>query len=144
MKKTLVVLLVAGVVSFAGVSLARAQSADPALVTVPFQFIVGGKVLPAGRYRITEQAENPSLLLITRLDGKPVGAFAATESEPNPLSTGGEVHVAFKKYDGQYFLWQVAMPFRDTREIGLSKASAERMLAKLNLMPAGHADVASK
>jgi hypothetical protein len=34
------------------------------------------------------------------------------------------------------------MPGRDTREVLVSKVSAERTLAKLNLMPAEHADVA--
>jgi hypothetical protein len=141
MKKILAVALFAGVVSLVGISPALAQG-DPALVKVPFRFIVGDKVLPAGSYRIAAQTQDASILLITSLDGKSMAAFAATQGAFNPLSTSSEVRVAFKSFDGQYFLSQVSMPGRDTREVLVSKVSAERTLAKLNLMPAEHADVA--
>jgi hypothetical protein len=144
MKKTLVVLLVAGIVSLAGVFSARAQSTDPALVKVPFRFIVGGKLLPAGSYRISAQTQDAAILLISSFEQKSVAAFASTRAVANPSSTGGAVHVAFKNYDGQYFLAMVSMPGEDSREVVLSKTLAEQMLAKLNLTPADRADTAAK
>jgi len=144
MKKTLVVLLLAGIVSLVGVFSARAQSSDPARVKVPFKFIVGGKLLPAGSYRISAQTQDAAILLISSLDQKSVAAFAATRPVPNPSSMRSAVDVAFKNYDGQYFLAMVSMPGEDSREVVLSKPLAERMLAKLNLMPAERADTAAK
>ena len=142
MKKMLVALLVAGVGSFAGVAAARADG-DSAIVKVPFQFIVGEKVLPAGEYRIEAQGNDSSVLLITRADGKG-GAIAATQSAGAPAPLDASVHVAFKNFLGRSFLWQVAMPGRDTRELKVTKASAEQVLARLNLMPAQPAGGSAK
>jgi hypothetical protein len=136
MKKTLVVLLVAGVVSLAGVFSVQAQSTDPALVKVPFKFIVGGTLLPAGSYRISAQTQDAAILLVSNLDRKDIGAMAVTQALVNPSSNDGTVHVAFKNYGGQYFLSTVSMPGEDSRVVVLSQASAEQMLAKLNLKPA--------
>jgi hypothetical protein len=111
-------------------------------VKVPFHFIVGDKVLPAGSYRIAGQNEDPATLLITPTDGHSAAAFASTQWVGVPESMNTSVRLAFKNFDGQYFLWRVAMPGQDTREIVLSKESAERTLARLNLMPAEHANVA--
>jgi hypothetical protein len=134
MKKMLVALLVAGVCSFAGVATARADD-NTVVVKVPFQFIVGDKVLPAGEYRIAPPGSDPSLLMITRIDGKG-GAMVITESTGVPAPEGPKVNVTFKNFAGNCFLWQVGLPGRDTREVTLSKQSAERVLARLNLMPA--------
>lgn len=143
MKKTSLVLLLAGVVSLAGVFSARAQTTDPALVKVPFKFIVGGKLLPAGSYRISAQTPDAAILLVSSVERKGISAIAVTQGLANQSSsTGSAVHVAFKNYDGQYFLSMVSMPNEDSREVLLSKASAEVMLAKLNLMPAERADTA--
>ena len=132
------VVLAAGVCVFAGIASARADGGDPALVKVPFQFIVGDKALPAGDYRIAPQTPDSAVLLVTSTDGKSAAAFAATESVGGEPSQSGPVHVAFKNYDGQYFLWQIAMPNQDVREIRLTRASAERTLVRLNLMPPEH------
>ncbi len=139
MKKALFALLVVAAVAIAAPRSASAQTA-PTLVKVPFQFIVGETVLPAGSYRIASQ--DSSALLITSLKGKPVAAFASTVRTENPTPTNPHVHVAFKNIDGQYFLWQVSMPGSDSREVIVTRAQAKRTLAKLNLGRAEHADVA--
>ncbi len=143
MKKMLIGVLMAGVVTFAGASLASAQD-DPTLVKVPFKFIVAGKLLPAGTYRIAKQAENPSLLMITPADTTGAGAFTETIGAGVTAPDNKPVHVQFKNIDGQYFLSQVAMPGEDVRLVNVTKVEAERALVKLNLMPAEHADATSK
>lgn len=140
MKKSLYALLVVAAVAIAVPRSAAAQTA-PALVKVPFQFIVGGAVLPAGSYQIAPDSQASSVLLITSLSGKPLAAFATTTRTENLTLTDAQVHVAFKNIDGQYFLWQVAMPGSYAREIPVTRAQAERTLARLNLVPTGHADV---
>ncbi len=135
MKKLLLVLLVLGVVAIAGQRAPLAQTDDPAFVRVSFPFIVGDRLLPAGAYRITSDSQDPSVLYITSLTGKPAAAFTATIWADNPTLKDADVRVAFKNIDGQYFLWRVAMPGTDARVVNLTKAEAEHVLAKLNLMP---------
>ncbi len=142
MKKMILAVLVLGVVGFAAPRFASAQVSGPALVKVPFDFIVGDKVLPAGSYRIAPDTQDPTLLFINSTNGKASAAFAATGWTTNPSPMDPEAHVAFKNVDGHMFLWRVAIAGSDTREIALTKAEAERTLAKLNLMPAERADTA--
>jgi hypothetical protein len=134
MKKTLFTLLAISAVAIAGPRSASAQT-NPALVKVPFRFIVGGTVLPAGSYRIASDTQDPSLLVITNQQGQPAATFATVGSADNPNPMDPEVHVAFKNVDGLYFLWRVEMPGSDAREVVITKAQAERTLAKLNLLP---------
>lgn len=142
MKKILVAVLMAGLVTFAGASIARAQVGDSLLVKVPFPFIVSGKVLPAGSYRITAQSGDPSLLLITSIDGHSA-AFADTQKEGGEVPDGARLHLSFKNFDGHYFLSQVV--FGDAlRDVRLSKVMAEQTLVRLNLMPGEHAEGSAK
>ncbi len=130
-------LVVIGLTGIVGLRSASAQD-TPALVNVPFAFIVGNKVLPAGSYRIVADVQDPSLLLVENTNPRvnAAAAFAATEWAPNPNPQDPHVQVAFKNVDGHMFLWRVAMPASDAHYIPLNKAEAERRLAALNLMPA--------
>ena len=65
------VLLAAGLVMFAGVT-ASAASVD---VKVPFPFMVQGRTMPAGQYRVQTDATDSSVLLIRREDGTKAGIF---------------------------------------------------------------------
>ena len=140
MKKILLALLIVGVVAFAGPRPVFAQ-ADAATVKIPFRFIVGDTLLPAGSYRITSDPRDPSLITIAALGGKPA-TFAVTQSAAGPGELDAKVQVAFKNIGGQYFLSQVAMPGSNSWEMVVTQAGAERTLAKLNLLPTQHADVA--
>ena len=141
MKKTFLSLLAAGIVSASAISPAAAQTVA-ALVKVPFRFIVGDTVMPAGSYRITPQTDDWSVLMISAVDGQAIAAFASTEATPNPAPRSEDVRVRFDNYYGQYFLRQVAVPGRDARLVVVTKAQAERTLSRLNLMPNQHGDPA--
>lgn len=135
MKKISFALVLAAVVTLAAGSRAAAQSSPVAtVVKVPFQFIVGDSVLPAGSYRISPQAADWSVVFITNLNGAPA-ALVATEglasSEPTPKD---DSKVSFTRYAGHYFLQAVAVPGRDGRQVRITRAEAERTLAKLNLL----------
>ncbi len=140
MKKLLFALPVVATALIAAPRPASAQT-DAALVKVPFQFIVGDRVLPAGSYRIAPDPQDASVLVITNVSGRPAAVFSAI-ARAQDRSANAPVKAAFKNVDGHYFLWQVAMPGSDIREVAFTRAEAERTLAKLNLMPAEHADVA--
>ena len=141
MKKTFLALLIVGAIAFAGVGIASAQE-DPAIVKVPFQFIAGEHLLPAGTYRISADQFDRTLLTISRLDGKGEAVFAETDWTGDVSLPGRKVDVQFKNIDGHYFLALVAMPGASGRSVRLTKASAERTLVRLNLMPAEHGDMA--
>jgi hypothetical protein len=141
MKKTLFALLVVGTVASAAPRPASAQT-DPAVVKVPFQFIVGDRLMPAGSYRITSNERDRTLLTISGLDGKVGSVFASTQWSGARADSGAQVNVQFKNIDGHYFLALVAIPGADVRAVPLTKVRAERTLARLNLMPAEHANSA--
>ncbi len=140
MKKNLFALLLVAVVGLAGVGPALAQS-DAALVKVSFPFIAGQRLLPAGSYRITADPYDPSLLLIASTASADSVYVPTGASEPI-TQTGSQVHAAFRNIDGHYFLWKIEMPDGNARQLTMTKAEAERTLARLNLSPAERADTA--
>ncbi len=133
MKKTFVSLLVAGIVVLAAVSPAVAQGSG-ALVKVPFEFIVGNKVMPAGEYRFATQTNDWSVVMITSTE-KGLAMFTSTQTVPDSAISGSEAKLSFANYYGHYFLQQIAIPGRDAHRVLLTKEQAGQMLAKLNLMP---------
>ena len=142
MKKTFLSLIAAAVLSVTAISTATAQDTSAAVVHVPFRFVVGSKLLPAGTYRIGPQTTDWSVLVISSMQGDVVAAFATSEAVPNPDPQNQSARVWFNNYYGQYFLRQVAVPGRDARVVTVTREQAERALTKLNLMPAQQAQPA--
>ncbi len=135
MRKILFALLMVAIVAFGGLRPASAQSSMSALVNVPFDFIVGGRVLPAGTYEISAAVKDPTLLTVSSTGDKRVSVFAATNWATGLVPNDPNVRVAFKNVHGHMFLWQIAMPGGNGREIVVTRAEAVRTLAKLNLLP---------
>jgi hypothetical protein len=82
----------------------KAVAQEPAVrATVPFEFTVGGKLLPADTYTITSSS---GVLLFRSADGR----FTAmtTSSHDDRTVIGGKL--VFNKYGGQYFLHEVLCP----------------------------------
>ncbi len=128
-KKTLLVaLLVVGVFALAGAMPASAQSLSK--VNVPFQFVVGDSVLPAGNYTVTSLAHNPDVVAIQSADGKSVATVLVTPS--GELTKQPHATFSFAKIGGRYFLSAVSVPGAGTRTLLLPKSRVAAMLAKLN------------
>ena len=91
---------------FAAASLGAAKFASAQgrvlYATVPFDFSVGGRLLPLGTYWIS-----PSGLHQVRIASreKEVSAFAT--GSPNDLSMDGQARLVFDKVAGQYFLIKI-------------------------------------
>jgi hypothetical protein len=144
MRRTLFSLMVAGVLLLGSVATAPAQgSGTTTLVNVPFSFIVSGKVLPAGAYRITVGGDLMTVLVESN-DGKRAAAFAPVVAAANPSANAADAQVSFKTYAGQHFLWMVNTPDSDSRELILQRPEMDRMLARLNLLPPERADIPAK
>lgn len=98
--------LVIALASLASSVKAFADSQDTTVTTVPFDFVVGSKTLPAGKYSISRISDNPQgPLLIRSTDGSTAAIFLPTTSES---VTGNDNPTLLFQHDGDtYFLSQV-------------------------------------
>lgn len=90
-----------------------AASADAQIVagtsmraSIPFNFIINGKSLPAGKYEISRVVDEPTGLLIRNVDDKRDHAIFATE----PVEEATIPHrslLVFHNYGESYFLSEV-------------------------------------
>jgi hypothetical protein len=89
-----------------GVASTYAQSTNILVVTVPFEFSLRGKTLPAGVYIVRRIPEGTTAgLTILRKDGL-ASAFVLTK--PNQAGDRNKVsEMVFHRYGNQYFLAQV-------------------------------------
>lgn len=84
--------------------LAAAQSgnSDGIAVTVPFDFVVGAKLIPAGHY-IVQRAENMTVSLLTlRNTASSVNVFSPTVVRSQVAD--GRSALVFHRYGDRYFL----------------------------------------
>jgi len=100
-------LVMAGVMALTAVASTRvAQAQEPIVVNIPFDFVAGGKTLPAGEYSVKVSAGPvQTLLLIDRQDASSsafMGTNAIIASEPKANSK-----LVFNRYGDRYFLSQV-------------------------------------
>jgi len=106
---------------------------------IPFSFVVNGRTLPAGEYRVRQNSTiNESFLRIQGIVQK-VGALVMsappTESAP---ARPGTARLVFHRYGDQYFLYQVwtagdrgeqVPQTRQEREIAAHRTAAHELLA---------------
>ena len=108
MKKSLftVVLTMTCLLGF-GIS-AHAQDANGVVVKVPFEFVAGGKTLPAGTYSVGRLSPgiHPSLII----DSKDNGAFALVLPVVADGDSAGRTDLSFERVGGKYFLSKVTTP----------------------------------
>jgi hypothetical protein len=98
------------------------------LAKVPFDFVVEGRTLPAGNYRIEPQGD---FLLIDSLDGK--AAVFATTFQGN-TTADGQAELYFHVVGGEHFLRRIASPIAKTSV----ELPACRMEKKVEVLRASH------
>src|SRR5438445_6062980 len=82
---------------------ASAQIVGDLDADIPFQFHVGNKELPAGKYRIHVQDDSDlTVMEITSVDGSTSALFQVQESDANSAPAKSEL--IFNKYGNRYFL----------------------------------------
>ena len=108
-----------------GVS-AHAQDASGVVVKVPFEFVAGGKTLPAGTYSVGRLSPgiHPSLII----DSKDGGAFALVLPIVPDGGSAGHTDLSFEHVGNKYFLSKVATP------AGVYTLLTPRAMAKLARM----------
>ena len=105
-------------ISMASFAVTSANAQQPTLkANIPFDFIVGNTLMPAGEYTITSPFEN---VLVLRAGAR---STSVESSENNAESTSGD-ELVFDKYGNQYFLHEVLCPnvVSLNRELAPSKA----------------------
>jgi hypothetical protein len=126
MKKQISRALLGLVAALTLVVAAQAQAVNAVVITVPFDFVAGEKLMPAGRYtvrRITSDAE--SALIIRSVDGRASAVFLTNTGHAGPRGSA----LVFRLRGDRHFLAEVAMPgAASVRE--LPKSSAERRLQR--------------
>lgn len=93
--------------------------------TIPFDFMVNGKTLPAGEY-VVEQGSNHHVLVIRSWKTRQAAASITMECKAN---ADGKPRLIFNRYGDQYFLAKVLSP-TGGNELVKSKAEREAARAK--------------
>ncbi len=107
MRRAPIVLLLAGLAIVAGPRGSFAQ--DPVVAHVPFAFMVDGRVMPAGDYRVTRDNNlGDHVLTIVNRDGR-AEALAVFE-DAGPASNDAAASFQFKTIGEVHYLWRVTEP----------------------------------
>ena len=98
--------LVVGLALVASVQSANGQITSHAVTAaIPFDFVVGDKTLPAGKYMVSSATQDGTGLKIQNRDAKSA-AFRFTSPIPEK-STKRTAKMVFHRYGQQYFLAEV-------------------------------------
>jgi len=126
-----------GLVLLVMVSSVFAQSDRQTTVNIPFNFTVGEKALPAGKYLVRRNRTDSDIVWV--IQNKRSGEVAMLLTRPVQASeTQGNAKFVFRKYDDLYFLSEFWSAGTNTgRQIQVS--NRERALAKtLAVAPTVH------
>ena len=105
---------------------AHAQVLNAVVIRVPFDFVAGGKQLPAGSYTVRRVRSDAETALIIRSEDGRSSAVVLTNTGDGSPSTAALV---FRQHGDRYFLAEVSMPgAASVRE--LPQTGAERRLAR--------------
>jgi hypothetical protein len=122
MKKQISVTLFALVTMLALAASASAQTAQRVVVNVPFDFVAGGKLLPAGHYTVRRLSFEDEKLLLVRSDDGRSNAIVLTDTARGN-QTPDSAALTFRQYGESYFLAAVSIPgAADVREVPQTKS----------------------
>ncbi len=95
-------------------------------VEIPFNFIVGGRTLPAGEYTVGK-AQRPGRMLIRSIDGgKSIVAFA---THTQSMVDRGEAGLVFNQYGEEYFVSQALSQGTSAHTFFVSRRERELVAA---------------
>jgi hypothetical protein len=105
---------------------AHAQDVSGVVVKVPFEFVVGGKTLPAGTYSVGRLSPviHPTLII----DSKENGASALVLPVVSDGESAGHAELSFEHVGDKYFLSKVETP------VGVYTILTPRAMTKLAQM----------
>ena len=105
MKKHLVRLATAFLVLSALAIAAKAQVPDQLVINIPYEFVVAGKTLPPGTYRVNRVSEfNEHELVLSSLENRAGALVISTEVEDARVY---KPSFTFEEIGGQHFLTKI-------------------------------------
>jgi hypothetical protein len=106
MMKKLCSRIAVALVSFAGLGItAKAQVVDQIVVTIPFEFVVAGKTLPAGTYRVNPVSDDRwGGLILSGVKNHASAIVLPNEVENAPAE---KAHVSFETAGNEHFLSKI-------------------------------------
>jgi hypothetical protein len=106
MMKKLRLRIAVALVSFAGLGItAKAQAVDQIVVTIPFEFVVAGKTLPAGTYRVNRVSDDRWAGLILSSFENRAGVIVVPSGVESARTE--KTHVSFETAGGEHFLSKI-------------------------------------
>jgi hypothetical protein len=105
MRKQFLRILIA-LIGVAGLGMAaRGQVSDQIEVNIPYEFVVAGKTLPAGTYRVNRLGDtNEETLVLSSLDSRARVMVLSTTVESTQAD---KPEVSFEQVGGQHFLSKI-------------------------------------
>jgi hypothetical protein len=105
MKKQCMRILIA-LIGVAGLGVAaKAQEADQIVVKIPYEFVVAGKTLPAGTYKVNRASNtNEKALVLSSFENRTSAVVVATVVVGNDT---GKASVSFEQVGGEHFLSKI-------------------------------------
>ena len=93
-------------VSFAGLAItAKAQVLDEIVVTIPFEFVVAGKTLPAGTYRVNRASDDRwAGLIFSSFENRASAIVLPNDVED---AHADKAHVSFETSGNEHFLSKI-------------------------------------
>jgi hypothetical protein len=85
---------------------AKGQAVDQIVVNIPYKFVVAGKKLPAGTYRVNRLSDiHPEVLILSSLENR--ASALLLSSTRVKRSSADKPEVSFEQIDGQHFLSKI-------------------------------------
>ena len=129
MKKLASIMVIGIVLTLSIAGSARAQLPGTVIrVAIPFDFMIRGKVLPAGRYEVSRISDEPTGLMIRNVDHKRDETMFQTEPANVSVTTRKD-ELVFHHYGDSYFLSEVITAGEQTGE-ELTPSRAEREMRR--------------
>jgi hypothetical protein len=119
----------AGLALLATATTGRAQPEDEVIANVPFQFVVGSTVLPAGRYDVRALTIEPDDLRVVNTNGHETAIAEAVWGDRE--YTGDRPELLFKVYGTLHFLAGVRIPGQDGWSVPLTRTDVEHELVRV-------------
>lgn len=89
----------------------KAQVLDQIEVNIPYQFVVAGKTLPAGTYRVKRVGvTDPRLLILNSLETRATAIIHSTWVENNENNDADKNEVSFVHVGDEHFLSKIETP----------------------------------
>ena len=85
---------------------AKGQAVDQIVVKIPYEFVVAGKTLPPGTYRVNRLSDiHPEVLILSSFENRTSEMLLSSTRVES--SSADKPEVSFEQIDGQHFLSKI-------------------------------------